>query len=228
MFRQRLENMRLHRLAIVALALMFSAIPSQADTENESGFSGRLMLVSKLDEPDGFCLDVPGPPSNPMVQIPAWVHTCHPEPLLDQVFYYDHENHGQIKSLITDSDLCLTVDSQKIGSGLKFAPCKSDSEMQSYDYLSNAMLQLRSTKELEAPLCLAAEITGPPPRQEAKEGQDPRGESRPINPSRSHLARFLQLQLCSEIGYEMGQWEAYQERPASTLRRFDQAKTPLF
>ncbi|WP_415404643.1 hypothetical protein [Tateyamaria sp. SN3-11] len=53
------------------------------------GYEGRIRLVRFLDEPDGYCVDVPGGGDRVMLSMPAIAHTCHLDPLQDQVLLTD-------------------------------------------------------------------------------------------------------------------------------------------
>lgn len=96
-------------------------------------YTGRIRLTRILDEPDGYCLDVPGPASNVMLQFPLVAHTCHADPLADQVFRFNDSGSGQIRWTMDEYDLCFTADSADNLANLNLKACEG-SPMQTFEY----------------------------------------------------------------------------------------------
>ena len=166
------------------------------------GYEGRIRLTRFLDEPDGYCLDVPGPVSNLFLDWPMWAHTCHPDPFADQVFRFNKDGAGRLHWVFEAHDLCVTANTAEAGAGFKLAACDQPA-VQSFDYTETGQFRLKDTE-----LCINVEKTGPGPRQPVAEGQDARGRGQAINPQYSHLARKLELQPCTEGDRAMSRWRS--------------------
>ena len=179
--------------------------PARSLLTAAGGYEGRIRLVRFLDEPDGYCLDVPGPPSNILLHIPVWAHTCHFDRLGDQVFRFNKDGDGRIRWKFAKYDLCLTARAAKAGANFKLVACDNPN-LQRYDYTGVGEFRLRRTN-----FCIFVERTGPGPRTKAAAGQDQYGRGRPVNPQYSHLARRLELQPCGTGEPAMARWQAVLE-----------------
>ncbi|MEM9740781.1 MAG: ricin-type beta-trefoil lectin domain protein [Pseudomonadota bacterium] len=167
-----------------------------------SEYTGRIRLSRFLDEPDGYCLDVPGPPQNVMLQFPLVAHTCHADPLADQVFSFNDGGSGQIRWTMEAYDLCFTADAADGKSALNLGPCEA-SPMQTFEYSVGREIQLSGTE-----LCVHVERTGPGSFQPVAEGQDDYGRGRSANPQFTHLMRRLELRPCGDGDPSMSRWQA--------------------
>lgn len=183
-----------------------STKPELTALANPDGYTGRIRLIRFLDEPDGYCLDIPGPVDNVMLKFGANAHTCHFYPLADQVYHFNQSGKGQIRWQYQDHDVCLTAASATAGAKFKYKTCDKP-EVQQFDYTDKYEFKLKNTN-----LCLFVEKTGVGYGEEMKEGQDAYGRGHPVNPQFTHLARALELQECGS-GHEpsMYSWQAYQE-----------------
>ena len=196
---------------IAALVVFVCATDLSA---NDDIYEGRIKLVSKLDEPDGLCLDLPGPMSNLLLHIPAWAHTCKPQgsDIRDMTFRFDASTVSTISNSAMAPPLCLAVDEISQGSQMHFVECDEDSDNQKFRYIDKGRILLESTRGEETALCLTVETAAPSPRGSRPRNDDPKGHSTMVNLRASHMARSLMLEDCAAAPLEMSQWEAYRER----------------
>ncbi|MEM8917460.1 MAG: ricin-type beta-trefoil lectin domain protein [Pseudomonadota bacterium] len=197
----------LGKFACLALALTTAhspvfAGPADPALSAKSGYEGRIRLAYFLDEPDGYCLDVPGPVQNLFLESPTVAHTCHPDPLGDQVFRFNVEGQGLINWRYGEHDLCLTALAAEPKSKLKLLACDNPSAQQ-FRYTDKGEFQLQSTS-----LCVQVERTGPASRQQPSSGQDAYGRGRSVNAQYTHLMRFLELHPCGSGDPAMARWRA--------------------
>lgn len=200
---QRLPR-SLQALALASAVLASAAIagPPVPALGDEGGYEGRIRLTYFLDEPDGYCLDVPGPITNLLLEAPMVAHTCHPDPLEDQVFSFNVDGSGLIRWRYADYDLCLTAVGSEQGAKLKLLSCDNPGAQQ-FEYTEKAEFRLSATA-----LCVQVELTGPPSRQEPGPGQDAYGRGRSVNAQYTHLMRFLELHPCGSGDPAMARWQA--------------------
>ncbi|MDX8350263.1 hypothetical protein SLH49_19905 [Cognatiyoonia sp. IB215446] len=195
--------------------MLLKAIPidayAQSQELNESasllsspgGYEGRIRLVRFLDEPDGYCIDVPGPADRAILAMPAIAHTCHFDPLPDQVFIFNGNGNGMIRWEFGGRSACLTAASAQAEAPFSFEDCEAN-ELQNFTFKEIGELRLS-----DSDLCLAVEATGPRFDEALEPRQDARGRGRPVNPKFSHLARALQLSTCGEGDPSFQRWQAY-------------------
>lgn len=191
-------------LAGCATEAVVEAQPAQSSLSSAEGYTGRIRLTRFLDEPDGYCLDVPGPPSNVMLQFPLVAHTCHADPWADQVFQFNLAGQGLIRWTMDDYDLCFTADAAEPMSALNLRDCEAG-DRQAFTYTTAGELRLSSTD-----LCIHVERTGPGFREPVGEDQDARGRGRSVNPQFTHLMRRLEMRACGEGDPAMSRWTAIQ------------------
>ena len=85
----------------IALALLLStAIPAE-DVE------GLVKLQDPLDEPELYCLDVPGFRDRVQLEAPLMAHTCKRRDAADELFTLDHPAEGQL--YMKAYGLCVAV-----------------------------------------------------------------------------------------------------------------------
>ncbi|MEM8935220.1 MAG: RICIN domain-containing protein [Pseudomonadota bacterium] len=176
--------------------------PSTPTLTSDEGYTGRIRLTRFLDEPDGYCLDVPGPVTNIMLQFPMVAHTCHADPLGDQIFQFNEDGLGKIRWTYGEYDLCFTADAAEVGSRLNLRDCDQPAS-QTFEFTDANEFKLSSTN-----LCIQVERTGPGPQQEPAEGQDAYGRGRSVNPQFTHLMRALELRECGDGDPAMSRWQA--------------------
>ena len=83
-------------------AVALAALP-ETGLSATSGYEGQIRLSRFLDEPDGYCLDVPGPANAVMLEMPLIAHTCHADPLSDQVFQFNEAGSGVLRWTTADT-----------------------------------------------------------------------------------------------------------------------------
>lgn len=176
-----------------------------ATLSGPEGYTGRVRLVRFLDEPDGYCLDVPGGGDRVLLQMPAIAHTCHFDPLADQVFSLSAQGLGQIVWNNAGQSVCLTADAAKDGAGFGFQSC-DEVHAQRFVFETNGEIRLRGSD-----LCMSVERTGPGFGAPPIEDQDAFGRGRAVNPQYTHLARALVLAPCGAGDPSMQRWMAYPE-----------------
>ncbi len=204
-------------LIVVGLAV-FVSTAIDAFASDHDAYEGRVALVWKLDEPDGFCLDIPGPPSNLMLDLPAVVHTCKPGDFRDMIFRFNGESSSTIKSVLPNPALCLQADEIAEGSLLHYVECNEESDQQLYKYIENGQILLTATADHKSTLCLSARTAKPTRIGDPQNLDDPHGHSIIVNLESSHVIRPLVLRDCGSTPLEVSQWEAYEERD---LRKFN-------
>lgn len=168
------------------------AIPEE-DPRFASGYVGRLKLVDDIDDPAGYCLDVPGPASNIRLDIPAWAHSCHGGPEPDQTYRFDEDGNGAFRFVWEVYDVCLTATDAVAGSGLSYLPCDGGSQ-QAFDSAADGTFTLRGSD-----LCLSAR------NMDDAGSQDEVGIGRNVAPG--DWVRGLQLRPCAEALDALTQWE---------------------
>lgn len=78
-----------------------------------------VQLRAPLDEPEFYCLDVPGFGANAQLQADLTAHTCKPNAPDDEIFAPDPAT-GQFR--MPAYDLCLAAAAARAGSALRLAP----------------------------------------------------------------------------------------------------------
>ncbi len=143
-----------------------------------------IQLTDPLDEPEYYCVDVPGAGSGVRLQSALQAHTCKPlDTAADELFTMDHPKAGQI--YMEAYQLCLEAEVPGEGSSLRLQTC-SDSELQLFT-LQDDIISLDS--ELQAGLCLAVD----------PEPGIPTGGP-------SHLRRALTLESCETTDHFLMRW----------------------
>ena len=201
---------RVHRLSLaIAAGLVASACgpafagPMDPKLAAEDGYEGRIRLTRFLDEPDGYCLDVPGPVDARMKQVPLVAHTCHADPLADQVFVFNRQSSGQIRWTHEEPDLCFEALSRDVNAKLDLREC-ADKPEQSFEYTERGEFRLEATS-----LCVHVQKTGPAgPGNRASDGQDGYGRGRSVNAQFTHLMRVLELRTCGTEDPAMSRWQS--------------------
>lgn len=176
--------------------------PDAAGLKSANGYEGRVRLTRFLDEPDGYCLDVPGPVGSEMLEFPLVAHTCHADPLGDQVFQINANGSGEIRWTTDKHDLCFTATKSEAMSKLKLEACEAP-ERQRFEYTERREFNLSGTD-----LCIHVERTGAGQMQPPGEGQDAYGRGRSVNAQFTHLMRFLELRPCGDGDPSMSRWKA--------------------
>ena len=143
-----------------------------------------IQLADPLDEPEYYCVDVPGAGPGVRLQSALQAHTCKPiATAADELFTIDHPNRGQI--YMEAYDLCVEATGAQQGSPLHLKPC-SDSQHQLFT-LENDLIRLGGKRQ--DGLCLAV----------APGSGIPTGGP-------SHLQRALTLEGCESIDPTLIRW----------------------
>ena len=143
-----------------------------------------IQLVDPLDEPEFYCMDVPGAGGGVRLDSDLQAHTCKPiTTAADELFTMDHPNVGQI--YMEAYDLCVEAEGARKGSPLRLQPC-SNSHHQLFA-LEDGVIRLRDRDRVA--LCLAV----------APGSGIPTGGP-------SHLRRALTLEDCDTIDPTLIRW----------------------
>lgn len=135
-----------------------------------------IQLVDQLDEPEFYCVDVPGFRDSLRTDRPLQAHTCKPG-AADELFVANQPGAGQF--LMPAYDLCMEAE----GNLVYTRPC-ADSPAQLFSHRDDSTI-----RTAEGDLCLA--VAG--------------GNGEPAG-GRSHLRRDLRLMPCGEVAAELAEW----------------------
>ena len=143
-----------------------------------------IQLTDPLDEPEYYCLDVPGAGPSVRLQSALQAHTCKSiATAADELFTMDHPNEGQI--FMEAYDLCVEADGAQTGTSLRLQPC-SDSPHQLFALDKDV---IRLSGRGQDGLCLAV----------APGSGIPTGGP-------SHLRRAVTLESCETIESTLTRW----------------------
>ncbi len=146
---------------------------------------GLIQLLDPLDEPEFYCVDVPGFGSSLNLQGALTAHTCKPG-ADDEMFQFDSPSPGQIQ--MPAYDLCMEAGAPEPGADLILAGC-SDAALQKFGFNERGQIQLKYGTD--AALCLTV----------ADEPGEPTGGP-------SHLRRDLTLETCDLADEARTVWTA--------------------
>lgn len=173
---------------VVPTAMTTQAVsPTGSPASTTKANSAFIRLIDPLDEPEYYCVDVPGAGRGVRLQSALQVHTCKPlATAADELFTINHPNNGQI--YMEAYDLCVEAKGAHQGSSLLLKTC-SESQRQVFTMASNSV---RLNGEHEDDLCLAVApgegiLTGAP----------------------SHLRRALTLESCTSVESTLTGWMVY-------------------
>ena len=168
------------------MILMMKLIPVliMATAGSLSGAEGLIALVDPLDEPEQYCVDVPGFGRRLNLNAPLMAHTCKPG-AADELFTVDHPNRGQL--YMKAYDRCVTAESDRPGAEVFLKQCGS-TNLQRFSFRSDGRIQLAGSE-----VCLTV----------ADEDGTPTGGP-------SHLRRDLMLESCSTAAESLSTWKVPQ------------------
>ena len=142
-----------------------------------------IRLADPLDEPEYYCLDVPGAGRGVRLDSPLQAHTCKPvAEAADELFTLNQPSNLQI--YMPAYDLCLAASGPAAGAILHLQSC-ADTPLQRFVFTPDGYLR----PEEQDHLCLAI---------------DP-GPGIPTG-GPSHLRRDLGLEDCQDIEPSLAQW----------------------
>ena len=158
------------------------AAPSTAgiDVDPSTAEATLVQLVDALDEPEYYCVDVPGFGRSLQLEAALMAHTCKPG-ADDEMFAVNRPNPGNLS--MPAYDLCVEADAAGSPVQLYLREC-SGSPMQRFELDSDGGLVLAGTG-----LCMAV----------SPEDGEPTGGP-------SHLRRDLYMLDCDEVEPALGQW----------------------
>ena len=139
-----------------------------------------VQLVDALDEPEYYCIDVPGFGANLNLQSALMAHTCKPG-ADDELFAVDHPAPGNLS--MPAYDLCLEAEGTDFPARLRLAAC-SESALQRFNFDADSALVLSGTE-----LCLTVSP----------------GDGEPTG-GPSHLRRDLLLLDCAQAEPALSRW----------------------
>ena len=154
------------------VALVLSAL-AQAE--------GLVELADTLDEPERYCVDVPGWGNRLNLNAALMAHTCKPG-AADELFTVNQPEAGQL--YMRAYDRCAAAASDRAGAEVFLKPCDS-SALQRFSFESDGKIRLAS-----ASVCLVV----------AKGAGQPTGGP-------SHLRRDLTLESCESVEDSRSQWK---------------------
>ena len=144
-----------------------------------------IQLIDPLDEPEFYCVDVPGFRDSLRTDRPLQAHTCKPG-ADDELFLFNQPSGGQVS--MPAYDLCMEAED-----GLVYTrPC-NDSAGQLFSHGSDGTVRTG-----EGSLCLSV----------APGGGEPAG-------GQSHVRRDLRLVACAEAARNLSRWVAPGPDPGS-------------
>lgn len=142
---------------------------------------GLIELVDPLDEPERYCVDVPGWGNRLNLNAALMAHTCKPG-AADELFTINQPAAGQL--YMRAYDRCATAESDQAGAELFLKPCDS-SPLQRFAFDSGGKIRLASGSVCLAVADGVGQPTGGP----------------------SHLRRDLRLELCESVEESRSDWK---------------------
>ncbi len=139
-----------------------------------------VQLVDPLDEPEFYCVDVPGFGANLNLQAALMAHTCKPG-ADDEIFVVGQPGPGNLT--MPAYKLCMEAEGAETQAPLRLREC-SDSALQQFDFDADGALILSGTG-----LCVAV----------SPEAGEPTGGP-------SHVRRDLLLLDCAEAQPALSRW----------------------
>ncbi len=104
-----------------------------------------IRLVDPLDEPEFYCIDVPGFRQNVQLDAPLMAHTLKRFGSADEMFAIDHPSSGQISAI--EYGLCIQAESAQAGAKLLLKP-PSDSPLQRFTFTDSGAIVLEQNPDL--------------------------------------------------------------------------------
>lgn len=163
----------MRRLSI--LAAVAAALPA-------FGAEGLIQLIDPLDEPQFYCVDVPGFRNRVNLDAPLMAHTCKPG-AADELFTPGRPEPGQF--YMRAYDRCAEAASAQAGASLSLAACGA-SKLQRFALEAEGRIKLAGSD-----LCLAVAD----------------GKGTPTG-GPSHLRRDLTLEPCGSVRPSLSRWKA--------------------
>ena len=132
--------------------------PASEESEEQKFFSaGLIQLRDPLDEPEFYCVDVPGVGATLNLQGALTAHTCKPG-AEDEIFHMDSSSTGQIS--MPAYNLCMEADGPEAGNSLHLAECSS-ARLQQFRYFDIGQIRLAHGSVGELCLTVASGVGEP-------------------------------------------------------------------
>jgi hypothetical protein len=127
-------------------AVVQDAVASEvAESQQLQGESVFLRVVAPLDEPRGYCLDIPGHLASVQVESPLQAHTCK-HGMWNQDGRFDVAALGNGALLMPHYELCLQAESTSIGARLLLAEC-TRAELQTWTLQDSGQIALEASPQ---------------------------------------------------------------------------------
>lgn len=149
-----------------------------------------IRLVDPLDEPEFYCVDIPGFRQNVQLYAPLMAHTLKRFGSADEMFIMDHPAKGQI--FASEYGLCIEASAAKSGAQLLLKK-PSDSPLQQFTLTDEGYLVLMDHPELGFTI-------------DSKDGTKAGGPS--------HVRRDLSLKKLSEFPASQTTWKLVENATA--------------
>ena len=151
-----------------------------------------IQLVDPLDEPEFYCVDVPGFRASLNLEGALTAHTCKPG-ADDELFTLGHPLAGKL--YMPAYDRCVEADGATDGAELYLNSC-ADEPLQRFSFNDDGQLRLEPAARSATAYCLAVD---------ADDGQPTGGPS--------HLRRDLLLTPCADADPSLTRWTVPGVRP---------------
>ncbi len=165
-------------IATGMLMLTLVLLPLFAQDESVEGL---IQLADPLDEPEFYCVDVPGFGASLDLDAPLSAHTCKPN-ADDELFTFNSPGEGQF--YMDAYDLCMQAESAEAGVSVILNEC-SDEPLQQFSITGLGQIRLDSDDSL----CLAIAP----------------GDGTPTG-GPSHLRRDLSIESCDATDVSLTVW----------------------
>ena len=145
---------------------------------------GYFQLVDPLDEPEFYCLDIPGYKSSLKLDSPLMMHTCKQKKGVDgddELFAWNQPKSGQIQAY--KYDRCAQASSTNAGTTVILKTC-SDSKLQQWVITTKGQIRLANSG-----LCMAAEVA-----------------AGTVAGGNSNMRRDMRLELCDTVDPKLAIW----------------------
>lgn len=173
-------------LAWSAFLFAFALLPLFA--QEDMAVEGLIQLADPLDEPQFYCVDVPGFGASLNLDAPLSAHTCKPG-ADDELFRFNTPSEGQF--YMAAYDLCMQAEAEQAGASVILNEC-SDEPLQQFFVTGLGQIRLLS----DDALCLAVAP----------------GEGAPTG-GPSHLRRDVGIESCDETNISLTVWHIGVEMP---------------
>lgn len=145
---------------------------------------GYFQLVDPLDEPEFYCLDIPGYKSSLKLDSPLMMHTCKQKKGGngdDELFAWNQPKSGHIQAY--KYDRCAQASSTNAGTTVILKTC-SDSKLQQWVITTKGQIRLANSG-----LCMAAEVA-----------------AGTVAGGNSNMRRDMRLELCDTVDPKLATW----------------------